>query len=251
MPSRRQFIASTLSGSVAGALALTGLHRPKNAEALGVLASPSLIRPPGSVPERDFLARCIRCGECMKGCPTNTLQPVWLTAGFPGLFSPVVAPVVGPCEPGCNVCGQVCPTGAIRELPGFEKAWAKVGTAYIIKEKCLAWEHDKRCLVCDEVCPYDAVKFKEVPERKVAVPFVHEARCAGCGYCEHHCPVRAKRAIVVEPMGALRLSEGSYIEAARRMGLDLSVRKKGPYGRAGEEPQKGLGPSGLPPGFDR
>ncbi len=250
IPSRRQFLASGLTGGLAGVLTLTGLHRPENREGPGQLVSPALIRPPGSLPEGDFLARCIRCGECMKGCPTNTLQPIWLAAGFSGLFSPVITPVLGPCEPQCNVCGQVCPTGAIRELEKIEKIWAKVGTAHIIKEKCLAWEFDKRCLICDEVCPYDAVKFKKVPDKKVAVPFVNEARCAGCGYCERYCPVRAKRAIVVEPMAALRLASGSYIEKARELGLSLDVRKEGPYRPKGQELQEGLGPSVLPPGFE-
>jgi ferredoxin len=29
------------------------------------------------LPEKDvqFVAACVRCGECMKVCPTNTLQP--------------------------------------------------------------------------------------------------------------------------------------------------------------------------------
>ena len=34
-----------------------------------------LIRPPGALPESEFLTTCIRCGECMKSCLTNTLQP--------------------------------------------------------------------------------------------------------------------------------------------------------------------------------
>ena len=34
-----------------------------------------LLRPPGAVEEAEFLARCIRCGECMKVCPNNALHP--------------------------------------------------------------------------------------------------------------------------------------------------------------------------------
>ncbi len=30
--------------------------------------STSLIRPPGSTAEDEFLARCVRCGECMRVC---------------------------------------------------------------------------------------------------------------------------------------------------------------------------------------
>ena len=41
----------------------------------------SLIRPPGAVPEDEFLRRCTRCGQCMRICPTNTLQPLLFDQG--------------------------------------------------------------------------------------------------------------------------------------------------------------------------
>jgi len=85
-------------------------------------------------------------------------------------------------------CGQVCPTGAIRNIPLPEKKQAKVGTAWIVRQNCLVWEQDKKCLVCDEVCPYSAVSFKPVPGLKNAAPFVVENKCIGCGWCELHCP---------------------------------------------------------------
>ena len=109
--SRRKVIRAGVSGAGAAIITLTSLNHLH-----GNLA-PILIRPPGALPEKDFLARCIRCGECMKACPTNTLQPVALVAGFSAFFSPKITPRRGPCEPLCNVCGHVCPTGAIRALP--------------------------------------------------------------------------------------------------------------------------------------
>src|SRR5208282_6448003 len=36
-----------------------------------------LIRPPGAQKEGEFLSRCIRCGQCLKVCLTNGLQPVF------------------------------------------------------------------------------------------------------------------------------------------------------------------------------
>ena len=48
-----------------------------------------LLRPPGSVDEEFFLARCIRCGECMKVCPNSALQPALTQAGMEGLWTPV------------------------------------------------------------------------------------------------------------------------------------------------------------------
>jgi ferredoxin-type protein NapF len=213
-----------------------------------------LIRPPGARSEADFLQRCYRCGACLAACPTNTLQPFGLAAGLPGLLTPVITPQLGPCEPTCNACGNACPTEAIRALPPFDRLWAKVGTAHILRHKCLAWEFNRKCLVCDEVCPYDAIDLKPEPGFKVAVPFVVENRCSGCGFCEHHCPVEAQPAIVVEPMEALRLSTGSYHQRGRAIGLDLQLRTQKKVSEEGGTRyplEESNGGSGLPPGFTK
>ena len=124
--------------------------------------------------------------------------------------------------------------------------WAKMGTAVIDRQKCLAWEQEKKCLVCDEVCPYDAVKFKRVEGLAVEVPHVIENRCAGCGFCERHCPVETP-AIVLAPIGAVRLAGGSFREYGRGAGLDIVLRPK----KTPEAPQSAdeAGPNDLPPGF--
>ena len=74
-------------------------------------------------------------------------------------------------------------------------------------------------MVCDEVCPYDAIDFMREPGNPVPVPHVNEDRCAGCGYCEHHCPIQNQAAIVVTPLGALRPAQGSYEVLAKSQGL--------------------------------
>ncbi|GBC61577.1 4Fe-4S ferredoxin [Desulfonema ishimotonii] len=252
---RRQLIRAGLSGAGAAIITATGLPFRRSDNAPGQIHPPELIRPPGALPERDFLSRCIRCGLCMRVCPTNTLQPIALASGVSAFLSPVITPRRGPCEPRCNACGQVCPTAAITPLTPAEKIWAKVGTAHVLRDKCLAWAFGRKCLVCDEVCPYNAIDLKTVPGISGAVPFVDAARCAGCGFCEHFCPVQAGAAIVVEPMEALRLAGGSYAEKGREIGLNLSITKKGKddaqsYGG----PESGTGESygegsGLPPGF--
>ena len=81
-----------------------------------------LIRPPGALPEARFLAACVKCGECMKVCPTNALQPALGQAGPEGLWTPVLVPKIGYCEYYCSLCTQVCPTGAIRRTLGAPEA---------------------------------------------------------------------------------------------------------------------------------
>ena len=263
-PTRRGVLLALATGLGTAGLLRTGVGYPTTSGKEQVLADPELIRPPGSLPEAEFLARCVRCGECMKACPTNTLQPTWLKAGLEGLFSPVMLPRLAACAVHCNVCGKVCPTGAIRDVPLIEKQHAKVGTAWIARQKCLAWEQDKKCLVCDEVCPYNAVSFQPVTGRRNTVPFIIANRCTGCGWCETKCPVAGASAILVSIMGEIRISTGSYVEKAREYGLvfktkDNSVDRlstetfempTGTNEPAAVGPSPATGESELPPGFD-
>lgn len=249
---RRGLLLAGAGGLGTAALTLSGARHLLGDSGTRRMVPPDLIRPPGARPEDEFLRRCYRCGACLQACPTNTLQPFGLAAGLPGLLTPVIKPRIGPCEPECRVCGDICPTQAIRPLSPAERPWAKVGTAHILRHQCLAWEHDRKCLVCDEVCPYDAIVLKPEPGLKAAVPFVIENRCSGCGFCEHHCPVEATSAIVVAPMEALRLSSGSYRQEGLAIGLDLRLQA----GKAHFEDQTGMsesgegyGGQGLPPGF--
>ncbi|MDZ7832453.1 MAG: 4Fe-4S binding protein [Desulfobacterales bacterium] len=223
-PSRRQFLLAGAAGMGTAAISLTGLTAATDKYTEGEVRAARLIRPPGALPEASFLSACVRCGECMTACPTNTLQPIWFDAGFIGMFSPAIIPRRKYCDPRCTVCGEVCPTGAIRALSSGERVWAKTGTAVIYRQKCLAWEHKKSCMVCDEVCPYDAVEFEKKPELPYPVPHVKEDRCAGCGYCEHYCPVQNDAAIVVTPMDELRLKTGSYRETGKIRGYKMNLR---------------------------
>ncbi len=178
-----------------------------------------LIRPPGAIPETEFLRTCIRCGECMKSCLTNTLQPCFWESGFSGLWTPKMDLRLAPCDQNCNVCGRVCPTQAIRSLPLEERTHAKVGTAVLRKEMCLVWAQNKLCLICDEICPYNAIVFR--PVEGYRRPFVIASKCNGCGFCEQRCPVKGESAIVVVPEGEIRLKEGSYVKEAKRLQLEF------------------------------
>jgi MauM/NapG family ferredoxin protein len=222
--SRRAFLGSGAAGMAVAAVTMTNLHHLHGGDNPPALLSARLIRPPGALPEPDFQACCVRCGECIKGCLTNTLQPIWFEAGLSGLWTPAITARLAGCEQNCNVCGHLCPTGAIRPLSIEEKPFAKLGTARIVASRCIAWEQDKKCLICDEICPYNAISSLFKPGHSVTVPVIDEARCNGCGYCENKCPVEGRAAVVVEPLGQLRLGKGSYREEARKRGLIFHAR---------------------------
>ena len=243
LPSRRAFLAAAIGGIGLAGLGHSSLTSLLGPDLRGIIYAENCLRPPGALPEAVFLKRCLRCGLCMRACPTNGLQPAWLAAGPEGAFSPVLVPRRGPCEPDCNLCGWICPTQAISPLELAEKRWAKIGGAVVHNNRCLAWAEGKRCVVCQEVCPYGAVEYMQTADTPVPVPMVKAARCFGCGYCELHCPVRIS-AITVQPLNALRLAEGSYIQAGKAAGLELAPAQKNAH-----EPPSTMSESGLPPGF--
>ncbi len=206
---RRQVIFALGSGLVAVPLAKSLLYQKIQGR---------LLRPPGSIPESNFLDTCIHCGKCMKVCPTNGLQPCILEAGVNGIWTPRLVPRIGGCEKNCNLCGQVCPTSAIRKLSLEEKTYAVIGKAVIDRTRCIAWEQDKICLICDEACPYNAIDVRRETINNVAIPrpFVDERICVGCGLCESRCPIEGPAAIQVFSIGAERKKSGSYITQEKR-----------------------------------
>ncbi len=170
---------------------------------------PSLVRPPGSRKEDDFLSRCVRCGECMKVCITGGLQPTLAEAGLEGLWTPMLVSRIGYCEYNCTLCGQVCPTSAIRKLSGEEKRKTVIGLAFVDPSRCIPFAQGTPCIVCEEHCPTPkkAIVFREQPGKgggPVKVPVVVTELCIGCGICEYKCPVADLAGIRVTSVGETR-----------------------------------------------
>ncbi|MCU0772147.1 MAG: 4Fe-4S dicluster domain-containing protein [Verrucomicrobia bacterium] len=204
--------------------------------------SKKVIRPPGSVAEKDFLERCIKCDQCIRVCPTNVLQPTLLEAGVEGFWTPILNMKLGYCELNCTLCGQVCPTGAIQRVTIEEKTGVgtfagqgpiRLGTAFYDHGRCLPWSMETPCVVCEEVCP---VSPKAIYSREVTLtrrdgtpitlrqPYVDPALCIGCGICEHECPVTDEAAIRVTAIGETRsrdrrlLMDGGVTQSLRELG---------------------------------
>ena len=196
---RRQVIGTTAAALLA-------------APALGLSSgdtksSKYLIRPPMSREEHDFLSSCIRCGECMKACPTGILKPAGLEHGLRALWSPVMVGTEGFCQKGCNACSVACPTDAIMKYPVEQKYTFKAGTAVFESNRCISFTENKFCSECVRVCPTNAIDFtqgwepprkpgeeargNEMPAPEGQVPtrptHVNYDKCVGCGACEYAC----------------------------------------------------------------
>jgi polyferredoxin len=213
----------TLTAVVGGA-ALVPVLRTSQGVIRG--ADHDLIRPPGSLPEEDFAAKCVKCGACIRVCPTGVIQPAGLQGGFEGLWSPVLQYDIGYCLHTCTLCSEVCPTGAIRPLSRQERVGQppdrqpiKLGTAFFDRGRCLPWAMGTPCIVCEEVCPTspkaiwleDAeVTRADGSKVKVQLPHLAPDRCIGCGICQNRCPVGARAAVRVSSVGETR-SPGNRI----------------------------------------
>jgi ferredoxin len=196
-PGRRQVLAALGGGAAAAALyplAPKAIRRDQH-----------LVRPPGAQSEA-FLSQCIRCGACLKVCPTLGLHPALWESGLDGFWTPTLVPRLGYCDYSCHACGQVCPTGAIPNLSLEDKRTQIIGKAQIERDICLPWAKNTTCIVCEEMCPL-APKAVELDTFYVtdesgqmatlARPHVIEERCIGCGICEYKCPVKGAAAIRV------------------------------------------------------
>lgn len=173
---------------------------------------PYLLRPPGAVDETEFLQRCIRCGECMKVCIGSALHPAFFQAGIDGLWTPLLMARIGYCEYNCTLCGQVCPTGAIRHLDLPTKRKTIIGQAVFDKNRCLPYARGEECLVCEEHCPTGkkAIVFDERDvtyggvTKRLKQPRTVKELCIGCGICETRCPVEGASAVRVTNEGESR-----------------------------------------------
>ena len=217
-----------------------------------------IVRPPGSVPEEEFLQLCIRCGECFRACPNNVLQPA-LTPRIDDLWTPQVTADWSGCEPSCNNCGQVCPTGAIRALPLDEKRVARMGLAVLNKDTCLPYAGLEDCQLCIDECVatgYDAIEFAQVGTEADAfgqpiegtgflAPVVIPHKCVGCGLCQTRCyAINAKQkgllqksAIVVEAGEGKedRLVSRSYVELREQESRQREERRRKLIEESGSE----------------
>lgn len=161
--------------------------------------SPRRLRPPGAVEETRFRGLCVRCGNCIRACPSRIIRPE-LTGEVSAFLAPVVRfpperPSGNYCLETCHECTRSCPTGAIERLSLDEKNRRPIGLAKIDVAGCLV-SADETCAVCIDACPREAISLVFCEETYTNAPQVDAARCNGCGACLLVCPVDV---VTVEP----------------------------------------------------
>ncbi|MEG2532696.1 MAG: 4Fe-4S dicluster domain-containing protein [Gordonibacter sp.] len=172
-PTRRTFVIG--GAALLASIAVGADIRPLVTEA-------DMLRPPGSLPEDAFMARCIKCERCISVCPTDVLEPVGIEGGLLQARTPRLTFANDSCT-FCDLCRQVCPTVAIGLVDPWAPDQGRIGAAILHEDRCLAFLETDSCGICVDACPYEALSF-DAGRR----PVVDEAKCNGCGECVKICP---------------------------------------------------------------
>ncbi|HOD48877.1 MAG TPA: 4Fe-4S dicluster domain-containing protein [Candidatus Hydrogenedentes bacterium] len=181
------------------------------------------LRPPGAVAETRFSAVCIRCGNCVRSCPSNIIQPGLRPPNWALLLVPELHFDANYCLETCNACGLGCPTGAITALPLDEKNNWRIGLAQIQQTGCLLTE-EKECSACALICPRKAIVEEFSRETYTTMVRVDAEQCNGCGACVAACPPRVIGVIPAALYGNARESGGEAQRLPdRAAGFDRAV----------------------------
>jgi ferredoxin-type protein NapF len=149
------------------------------------------IRPPGAIDK--FNSLCIRCGSCIRVCPTQILTQN-SQIGF-GLLTPVVEFRGSYCLETCNACSIVCPSGSISSFKIDEKKKLKMGQIEVEEETCLLMKF-RECGICKPACTYKAIDIVENGKNSIQMmPVVKHSGCTGCGACIAVCPENCFRIV--------------------------------------------------------
>lgn len=194
------------------------------------------LRPPGALEEREFLAACIKCGQCVQVCPVQAIKLADGDEGF-GLGTPYLEPRTQACDFSCDAvqCVLACPTGALSHLIDVKEE-VRMGVARLSRPSaCLAMKGQgfkglargpgykglhryieidrwtpvpiashpydlEVCDLCVRECPIKGAitlePFSSDPNDKRRIPTVTD-KCVGCGTCEMVCPAEPT-AIVID-----------------------------------------------------
>jgi ferredoxin-type protein NapG len=153
------------------------------------------LRPPGAIPEEQFLITCYRCGSCADACPADAITMVQSQdENLKG------TPHIDPDARGCPMCDKIacvsaCPSGALRPVDRFA---VRIGLARVDERLCMRTRGGD-CRICVDKCPLGdaAIALDKRGRVQIADPAGSGRGCTGCGTCQELCPIRPVRAIRV------------------------------------------------------
>ncbi len=202
---------------------------------LRYLGTTPLVRPPGGQDQDALLSKCVHCYRCAGACPYELIRSSKIEHGLLSMrtprmeFSdnyPGVLEALRYCDfclrenDGVPLCVEACPTQALALPDDFDPQSARIGTAELDTNLCLAYRSGY-CSFCYDACVQvrgeenAAIVFREQESADgstTRLPVVNPDSCNGCGACESVCVSTQAgstlnatvRAIIVKPLSAER-----------------------------------------------
>lgn len=200
------------------------------------LRAENRLRPPGAINEKDFLALCIKCGQCLQVCPYHSIELADFGKGH-GAGTPYIDANIRGCY-ACEAvpCVLACPSGALNHdtekatdinmgiavlqhpktclavtnqpVPADYNKEMKQFTADVTNinplEKKLLEKFDgyegKECTLCADMCPMPnplSAIAMVTTDIGITKPIIYDG-CTGCGVCQEVCPTSTP-SIVIKP----------------------------------------------------
>ena len=185
---RRKFLKSLALGSAAVGAAVLGILP-------AIKGWVRKMRPPGALNEQEFLASCIKCGQCVQVCPVDAIKLSDMGDGV-GLGTPYISARDQACDFSCDglQCVLACPTGALTHHINYaheaEMAVAKV----VALSGCLAVKGEGFKGLARGADFDGKLRFNEI-DRWNPIPLnEHPYDLESCDLCVTHCPIEIRYA---------------------------------------------------------
>jgi ferredoxin-type protein NapG len=152
----------------------------------------TLLRPPGALPEGDFLKTCYHSGNCLQVCPVSAIKQ-YKSDDPDQNNTPYIDADLAACI-ACDAvyCTKSCPSGALAVI--HDRREIRIGLARVSEFECIR-NRGEDCTICVEKCPIGRNALLVGEDGRIQVV---ASGCTGCGLCQQHCPTFPK-AIVVDP----------------------------------------------------
>jgi len=127
----------------------------------GLVSGDKFLRPPGARTEKEFLSRCLQCGQCAQVCIFDCIE---MRTGFNPFLAgtPEINPKIAACHL-CMRCSAICPSDALHDIP-IEQV--RMGFAEIDRNKCYQWAGFLLCRSCYERCTITPTRYVENSRKK-------------------------------------------------------------------------------------
>jgi ferredoxin len=182
--SRRTMLTTAAGATCLMAGAPLGLAARSRAEG----REQSVLRPPGAVTEWQFGQLCLRCGNCVRSCPSQIITTRWHSDSWSTWLAPEISFDSDYCREDCVACMQSCPSGALRLLSQDAESKPAIGLAHLTLDRCLLAQGSECRTMCIDACPYEAISLHEWTfEDDRRYPIIVAEKCPGCGACQVAC----------------------------------------------------------------